>query len=91
MVTSEAMAAGVPVIISERAGASARVQDGVTGFVIPPEIEPLRSAMLALKDEGLARAMGQAAEAAYWADPPSIENHARKLVAVYEALVRRRR
>lgn len=91
MVTSEAMAAGVPVIISERAGASARVQHGVTGFVVPPEVEPLKAAMLALKDEALARAMGLAAKAAYWADPPSIESHARKLVSVYEGLVRVKR
>lgn len=88
MVTSEAMAAGVPVIISERAGASARVADGVTGFVVPPQVEPLKAAMLALKDEALAQAMGRAAQDAYWANPPSIANHARKLVAVYEGMVR---
>ncbi len=87
MVTPEAMAAGVPVIISERAGASARVSDGVTGFVVPPEIEPLKAALLALKDEALAQAMGQAAQDAYWADPLSIESHAGRLVAVYQGMI----
>ena len=35
MVAAEAMAAGVPVIVSDHAGSAGLVQDGVNGFVVP--------------------------------------------------------
>lgn len=79
----EALANGIPVIGSERAGASEKIRDGETGFVLPPEGEAIAKAARALADRAIAARMGQAAHSAYWAAPLSPERHAAALTALY--------
>jgi colanic acid/amylovoran biosynthesis glycosyltransferase len=61
----EAMAEATPVIGSHSAGIGEAVEDGVTGFMVPPgEAAPIASALAALAgDPALRRCLGQAARA----------------------------
>jgi glycosyltransferase involved in cell wall biosynthesis len=60
MVLMEAMASRIPVIASRVAGVPELVEDGVTGFLVPPgDVESLAARMVALWDDPeRARAMG---------------------------------
>jgi UDP-glucose:(heptosyl)LPS alpha-1,3-glucosyltransferase len=63
MVVIEAMAAGLPVVISDRMGVRDLVRDGENGFVVR-EVQidhACGSALLRLRDEGVRRGMGEAA------------------------------
>ncbi len=60
----EAMAAGLPVVVSERVGISADISDCGCGVVVPLEAARLEDALnKLLKDEASAKAMGQRARA----------------------------
>jgi glycosyltransferase involved in cell wall biosynthesis len=80
----EAAAIGLPALASDRCGASERVYAD-TGFVLEPSHEAFAAAMERLGDIDLARAMGHAAYARYWADPPSPQMHAQRLIALYRS------
>lgn len=83
----EALAAGVPVIASDRAGASEKVADGETGFVRPPTVAALAGAMAALADLDTARAMGRAAHERFWLKPMTAASHADALVQIYRRML----
>ncbi|KAB1080163.1 glycosyltransferase [Methylobacterium soli] len=86
----EALAAGIPVVASDRSGAAEKVRDGETGFVVPPRAAELTEAFGALADSARAAAMGRAAHAAYWAEPMTLQAHARDLSRLYEQIVHNR-
>lgn len=83
----EAQARGVAVIASIRSGAADMVRDGVTGLIVEPDIESFAHAMRALCDPSRVAAMGAAAHAHYWQDPPSLEAHGRKLMTLYTEML----
>jgi len=83
----EALANGIPVIGSDRAGASEKIADGETGFIVPPEAEPMAKAARALADPAQAARMGQAAHARYWATPLTPERHAAALEMLYAEIL----
>jgi glycosyltransferase involved in cell wall biosynthesis len=62
-VVGEAMACGIPVIVTSCSGAADLVQDGVNGYVIPPrDVSAIRDRLVQLaKDPGLVRKLGAAA------------------------------
>ncbi len=63
MVIPQAMACGLPIIVSENVGAKDLIEDGVNGFIIPirsPELLAERLRQLK-EDPSLARSMGEAA------------------------------
>jgi glycosyltransferase involved in cell wall biosynthesis len=62
MTVFEAMAARLPVVVTEVGGMPGMVDDGGTGVLIPPQaVEPLASALINLADHpDRARQMGQA-------------------------------
>lgn len=67
LVVNEAMAAGLPVIVTDRVGCAADlVENGVTGIIVPGEnVDALEGAMKALaSDAALRGTMGSAAKAA---------------------------
>lgn len=60
----EAMAVGTPVVAFDTAAAGELVADGVTGAVVPPDVDALASALEEVLDDGhRAEAMGRAARA----------------------------
>jgi len=66
LVVTEAMASGLPVIVTDRTGARDAVRDGETGFVIASgDVEALADRIRTLfEDQGLRERMGRAALAA---------------------------
>jgi len=66
LVVLEAMAAGLPVIITERTGAKDLVKSGLQGFVVPVDVTPGRLAecMCLLMDREVRNRMGRLARAA---------------------------
>ncbi len=85
----EAMSAGRPVIASNVGGISEWLQDGETGYLVPPA-DPRALAerlTLLMEDGALRRAMGDRAARA--AQAFSIEAHAARMVELYEATIAR--
>jgi glycosyltransferase involved in cell wall biosynthesis len=80
----EAAAIGLPVVVSNRCGAAERVSTA-SGFVVEPTVEAFAEAMLRLNDSDLAISQGHAAYDLYWADPPTPQAHARKLLDLYDS------
>lgn len=89
LVIAEAMASGVPAIASTRAGAAGRIIEGETGFVVEPHVPALVSAFRKLTEADTAARMGAAAYHHFWAAPPSLAAHAKKLESVYRAAIAR--
>ena len=83
----EALAAGIPVVASDRSGAAEKVVDGITGFVAAPEVEALAAAFSRLRDPALAAAMGREAHARFRAAPMSLARHAASLRDLYRSLI----
>ncbi|MEG9526015.1 MAG: glycosyltransferase [Hyphomicrobiales bacterium] len=82
----EALAAGIPVVASDRSGAAEKVRHGRTGFVVVPEVGPLAAAFTALRDDALAAALGAEAYRMSRDAPSDLEVHATALRALYAAL-----
>lgn len=83
----EALAAGIPVVASERSGAAEKVRDAVSGFVVAPEVGALSQAFRRLRDPGLAATLGRNAYERFRAAPMGIGAHAHDLAALYRRLV----
>ena len=89
-VTTEAMAAGVPVVAARATGAMDLVEDGVTGFLVPPrDVQAYADAIARLAaDPALRASAGQAGHARVqgfeW------EQVNAEMIAAYTGLVERR-
>jgi len=89
LVCIEALANGVPVLVSNRTAAAELVQDGVTGFTFDPDDEPaLELALRTLLDPDVAGRMSAAAFGRYWAAPLGLERHVEGLLSTYQDLLR---
>lgn len=86
----EALAAGVPPVVSARAGAAEKVTHGETGFVVQPTLESLTSAFRRLATGNVAREMGRLAYERYWTAPLDGAAHVSALMPLYEELAGRR-
>lgn len=88
LVVVEAMASGRPVIVSDQAGASETVRDGVDGFIVRArDVDQLKEKILLLyEDTELRAAMGRAA--AQRAREMTWENYGRRAVEFYQRLER---
>ena len=82
----EALAAGLPAVVSDRAGAAEKVVSGETGLVVEPQVEALASAFGRLGDIATVRRFGRAAYDRYWEAPLSAERHAAALIGLYGQL-----
>ena len=87
LVLVEAMAAGKPVVATAQGGPLEIVEEGITGFLVPPgDAEALAGALgKLLADEGLGRRMGEAGRQRAW-ERFSVERMVRELEEVYEGL-----
>lgn len=83
----EALALGTPVIVSDACAGREGVVDGETGFWFPSgDADGLADRIRRLADDGLARRMGAAAYARYWARPLTLERHVDGLMGIYAAV-----
>lgn len=84
-VVTEAFSFGIPVVASDLEGPAEIIQQGVTGFLVPPaQPQSLAEAMLRLMDApSQAQTMGKAAAqvATGW---PSYKQYAQQLIDLYE-------
>lgn len=89
LVVAEAMAAGLPVIVTENTGSRELVCDGAEGFVVPiRDVEELKEKILRLyENSGLRRDMGAAARDRV--KEFSWEKYGERLISVYEEIARR--
>jgi glycosyltransferase involved in cell wall biosynthesis len=86
----EAKGLGVPVIVSDACAGREEVEDGVSGLWFRSgDAEDLARALTAIRDDAVAASMSRAAYDAYWADPPTLETHVRRLTAVYRDMIAR--
>ncbi|MBK3426568.1 glycosyltransferase, partial [Methylobacterium ajmalii] len=82
----EALAAGIPAVASDWAGAGEKIRDGETGFVVAPDVAALAEAFGRLKDDALVRRLGAAAHERYWAAPMTLATHAAALCDLYAGM-----
>lgn len=88
LVVSEAMACGVPVVVSRGTGPADLVEPGVNGLLFDPDnpaelIQCLRQ----LQDDDVASRMGMAAFERYWRDPYTVDRHGEALHTVYRSVL----
>ena len=88
MVVLEAMAASLPVLVSDRVGAKDLVRDGINGFIIPADAEPEEIALklASLLREEVRERMGRAARET--ARENTWDTAAARVAAIYEELLR---
>ncbi|MCF4129771.1 glycosyltransferase [Methylobacterium sp. SyP6R] len=82
----EALAAGIPAVASDRAGAAEKIRDGETGFVTAPDLASLSGAFGRLTDDALVRRLGAAAHARAWSAPMTLAAHADALCDLYAGM-----
>ncbi len=88
LVVLEALAQGVPVIVSRNTAAADFVVDGGNGFVVDPgDVEALAARLSALAEDAVAQRMGRDAYARYWAEPQTTEVHVAGLMKIYETIL----
>ena len=85
----EAMANGVPVIVSNRCAASAFVKNEVSGLHFQSgSVESLVEQMHRLGDRAFAEYLGRNAYDDYWKNPWTLESHTNELLSVYEQILK---
>jgi glycosyltransferase involved in cell wall biosynthesis len=88
LVVLEALARGIPVLVSRATAPADFVRDGKNGFLIDPhDLCDLQARMRDLADDATAQRMGDQAYARYWAEPQSLADHVAQLGAVYRTLL----
>jgi glycosyltransferase involved in cell wall biosynthesis len=84
LVVVEALACGIPVVVSDNTAAEGLVTDGVTGLVFPSgDAAALADRLGRLRDDALVERLGQAAYARYWANPTTLDRHLDALETLY--------
>ena len=85
----EAMANGVPVIVSDGCAASAFVKNEVSGLHFQSgSVESLVKQIRRLSDRTFAEYLGRNAYDEYWKNPWTLESHTNELLSVYEQILR---
>lgn len=91
LVVPEALALGLPVIVSSVCTAREWITQGVTGFTFENNnLADLKAKMTLLLDPERARAMGAKAYQSYWSTPPTLEAHVQALERIYQELLSQR-
>ena len=87
----EALANGVPPIVSDNTASAEVVEHGVNGLLFRSgNIDNLIAQIQTLRDRGIAERIGKTAYNRYWAHPPTLERHADRLEEIYRLLLVRR-
>jgi glycosyltransferase involved in cell wall biosynthesis len=86
LVVAEALARGVPAIVSSATGARDLIRNGVNGLLCEPDsLEALVASLQRLQVDECAARMGENAFALYWANPLSVSAHLDRLLAAYRS------
>ena len=86
-VVAEALALGVPVVVSDRAGAASLVEPGVNGFVVDMgQPTQLLQSCAALMDAHKAASLSRQAYLSYWRSPLSTSAYMEGLLAIFRAI-----
>ena len=84
----EAKASGTPVIVSDVCAGREEIEDGKTGLWFKSgDAADLARALKAMQDDTTARRMSNAAHAAYWRDPPTLQRHVERLEKAYRGML----
>ena len=87
----EALAAGVPPVVSDNAVSAGAIEHAVNGLLFANgNVDDLVTQLDALRDPALAARLGRSAHARYWRDPLTLERHVARLEHVYENVIRQR-
>lgn len=86
LVPYEALARGVPVITGQWGAASEAVTDMQDGILVERPTAADFAAALAVVDRETASRMGEAAMAAYWTNPLTVERHCDTLLSIYRGI-----
>lgn len=88
LVVLEALARGIPAIVSRTTAAADFITDGENGFLIDADSgDQLESCLRRLTDPKVAERMGRSAYERYWADPQTLPVHVAKLLAAYRDIL----
>ncbi|HWU55042.1 MAG TPA: glycosyltransferase family 4 protein, partial [Rhizomicrobium sp.] len=88
LVVLEALARGIPVLVSRSTAPADFVTDGANGFLIDPDdSQALQARMQALTCDATAERMGRQAYNRYWTDPQTLERHVASLLSVYQTIL----
>ncbi|NML04449.1 glycosyltransferase [Sphingomonas sp. G-3-2-10] len=84
MVVPEALANGVPVVVSSGTAPASAVRDGETGLIFANgDADDLARKLAMLADDDLVRRMGHAGYDGYWSAPTDMERHLSGLLSIY--------
>lgn len=84
MTVVEAMANGVPPIVTRNTGAAEQVRDGVTGFVVPSaRVDELTERLRLMLEPMTAARLGRAAHDEYWRHPLTLDRHVERLLSAF--------
>ena len=87
LVVAEALALGVPVVVSDRAGAASLVEQGVNGFVVDmADPEQLLASCETLMDARRASMLSRQAYLSYWRSPLSTQLYIAGLLAIFRSI-----
>lgn len=87
----EAKAMGTPVIVSDACAGREEVENETTGLWFKSgDCYALARAMTRLRDDAVVSSISRAAYDSYWRDPPTLERHVQRIVAVYGDMLARR-
>ena len=88
LVIAEARSLGVPVVLARTTGPASWIADGQDGILVDGgDAAGLSAALVRLKDDGVASAMGARAYRRYWADPLTTQRHVARTVEAYCGLI----
>lgn len=88
LTVQEALASGLPVLVSDACAGREAVVDGETGFWFRSgDAAALAAHLVQLNDDALAARMGRAAYDRYWANPLTLDRHLDRIEAVYDAVL----
>ncbi|MBI1333693.1 MAG: glycosyltransferase [Armatimonadetes bacterium] len=84
----EALGRGIPVIASDCTSTKYEIVEGETGFAFQAHnVDDLADKMKRLLDDETADRMSRAAYDRFWANPPTMENHVKRLIEIYEEML----
>ena len=84
----EALGCGIPVIASDCTSTKYEIVEGETGFAYQAHnVDDLAEKMRLLLDDNTADRMSRAAYDRFWSDPPTPENHTKRLIEIYDEML----